>query len=148
MEKQQRANDGKSTDRKILSEVGEHGVAIITINRPPLNLLSVDVVLSLKEKIEEAIRKDSVKAIVITGSRGNFSAGFVVTAFGGSQQRKTHRELGFMSIDFITDTLEGLSCSHINIYLKIRSSRTSVWDSSWVWRNTTASSAGWPSKGS
>ncbi|XP_015079708.1 glyoxysomal fatty acid beta-oxidation multifunctional protein MFP-a-like isoform X1 [Solanum pennellii] len=106
MEKQQRANDGKSPDRKILSEVGEHGVAIITIDRPPLNLLSVDVVLSLKEKIEEAIRKDSVKAIVITGSRGNFSAGFVVTAFGGSQQRKTHRELGFMSIDFITDTLE------------------------------------------
>lgn len=30
--------------------------------------------------------------------------------------------------------LLGLSCSHINIYLKIRSSRTSVWDSSWVWR--------------
>ncbi|KAH0661044.1 hypothetical protein KY290_027013 [Solanum tuberosum] len=106
MENQQRTNDGKSPDRKILSEVGENGVAIITINRPPLNLLSVDVLLSLKEKIEEAIRKDSVKAIVITGSRGNFSAGFVVTAFGGSQQRKTHRELGFMSIDFITDTLE------------------------------------------
>ncbi|XP_006355813.1 glyoxysomal fatty acid beta-oxidation multifunctional protein MFP-a-like isoform X2 [Solanum tuberosum] len=106
MENQQRTNDGKSPDRKILSEVGENGVAIITINRPPLNLLSVDVLLSLKEKIEEAIRKDSVKAIVITGSRGNFSAGFVVTAFGGSQQRKTHRELGFMSVDFITDTLE------------------------------------------
>ncbi|XP_055829900.1 glyoxysomal fatty acid beta-oxidation multifunctional protein MFP-a-like isoform X2 [Solanum dulcamara] len=106
MEKQLRTNDGKSPDREILSEVGENGVAIITINRPPLNLLSVDVLLSLKENIEEAIRKDNVKAIVITGSRGNFSAGFVVTAFGGSQQRKTHRELGFMSIDFITDTLE------------------------------------------
>ncbi|CAN4113637.1 unnamed protein product [Withania somnifera] len=106
MEKQQRTNAGKSGDRKVLLEVRENGVAIITINRPPLNLLSVDVLLSLKENIEEAMHKDNVKAIVITGSRRNFSAGFDVTAFGGSQQRKTPRELGFMSIEFITDTLE------------------------------------------
>ncbi|MCE2055900.1 hypothetical protein HAX54_043714 [Datura stramonium] len=106
MEKQRRTNDGKSPDRKILLEVGENGVAVITINRPPLNLLSVDVLLSLKENIEEAMRKDNVKAIVITGSRGNFSAGFDVTAFGGNQQTKTQSELGFMSIEFITDTLE------------------------------------------
>ncbi|XP_060174702.1 glyoxysomal fatty acid beta-oxidation multifunctional protein MFP-a-like isoform X2 [Lycium barbarum] len=106
MEKQQRTNNGKSPDWKIQLDVGENGVAIITINRPPLNLLSVDVVLSLKENIEEAMRKENVKAIVITGSRGNFSAGFDVTAFGGNQQKRTQRELGFMSIEFITDTLE------------------------------------------
>ncbi|KAJ8535718.1 hypothetical protein K7X08_023438 [Anisodus acutangulus] len=105
-EKQHIKNNNKLPDRKILLDVGENGVAIISINRPPLNLLSVDVLLSLKENIEEAMRKDNVKAIVITGSRGNFSAGFDVTAFGGSQQRKTKRELGFMSIEFITDTLE------------------------------------------
>ncbi|XP_059295715.1 glyoxysomal fatty acid beta-oxidation multifunctional protein MFP-a-like [Lycium ferocissimum] len=96
----------KQTDQKIELDVRENGVAVITINRPPLNLLSVDVLLSLKENIEEVMRKDNVKAIVITGSRGNFSAGFDVTAFGGSQPKRTQRELGFMSIEFITDTLE------------------------------------------
>ncbi|PHT44360.1 Glyoxysomal fatty acid beta-oxidation multifunctional protein MFP-a [Capsicum baccatum] len=102
MEKQQRTKACKNIEL----EVVENGVAVISINHPPLNLLSVEVLLSLKENIEEAMRKDNVKAIVITGSRGNFSAGFDVTAFGGSQQRKTRKELGFMSIEFITDTFE------------------------------------------
>ncbi|PHT61213.1 Glyoxysomal fatty acid beta-oxidation multifunctional protein MFP-a [Capsicum annuum] len=102
MEKQQRTKACKNIEL----EVVENGVAVISINHPPLNLLSVEVLLSLKENIEEAMRKDNVKAIVITGSRGNFSAGFDVTAFGGSQRRKTRKELGFMSIEFITDTFE------------------------------------------
>ncbi|CAK7348332.1 unnamed protein product [Dovyalis caffra] len=52
---------------KTLMEVGADGVAIITINNPPLNLLSVDVMLSLKESTEEALQRNDVKAIVITG---------------------------------------------------------------------------------
>ncbi|KAM7527043.1 hypothetical protein LguiB_030453 [Lonicera macranthoides] len=87
-------------------ETGDDGVAIITILNPPLNLLSVDVMLSLKESIEEALQNDGVKALVINGSRGKFSGGFDVTAFGGSQRKMKHEELGFMSIDFVTDTLE------------------------------------------
>ncbi|XP_011082449.1 glyoxysomal fatty acid beta-oxidation multifunctional protein MFP-a isoform X3 [Sesamum indicum] len=87
-------------------EVRADGVAVVTINNPPLNLLSVDVILSLKESIEGALIRDDVKAIVVTGSRGKFSAGFDVTAFGGSQGKKTKMELGFMSIQIVTDTLE------------------------------------------
>uniref|UniRef100_A0A6N2N568 3-hydroxyacyl-CoA dehydrogenase NAD binding domain-containing protein n=1 Tax=Salix viminalis TaxID=40686 RepID=A0A6N2N568_SALVM len=68
--------------RKTLMGVGADGVAIITINNPPLNLLSVDVMFSLKENTEEALQRDDVKAIVITGSNGKFSGGFDVTAFG------------------------------------------------------------------
>ncbi|KAB5569471.1 hypothetical protein DKX38_003264 [Salix brachista] len=84
-------------------EVGADGVAIITINNPPLNLLSVDVMFSLKENTEEALQRDDVKAIVITGSNGKFSGGFDVTAFG----RKVKLEKpGFFSIDIITDTIE------------------------------------------
>uniref|UniRef100_A0A5B7B8V9 Putative glyoxysomal fatty acid beta-oxidation multifunctional protein MFP-a n=1 Tax=Davidia involucrata TaxID=16924 RepID=A0A5B7B8V9_DAVIN len=102
---------------KTLLEVGADGVAIITIFNPPLNLLSIDVLLSLKETIEEVLKGDDVKAIVITGSKGKFSGGFDVTAFGGSQGKKNEGKLalskkteegklGFWSIEFMTDTLE------------------------------------------
>ncbi|XP_039001286.1 glyoxysomal fatty acid beta-oxidation multifunctional protein MFP-a-like isoform X2 [Hibiscus syriacus] len=88
---------------KTYLEIGADGVAIITINNPPLNLLSVDVMLSLKENTEQALQRDDVKAIVITGSNGKFSGGFDVTAFG---KKGKHGKLGFWSIDFVTDILE------------------------------------------
>ncbi|KAL3827809.1 hypothetical protein ACJIZ3_016611 [Penstemon smallii] len=91
---------------KTAVEVGGDGVAVISINNPPLNLLSVDVMLSLKENIEGTLVRKDVKAIVITGLEGKFSAGFDVTAFGVTQGKKTQRELGFMSIKIVTDTLE------------------------------------------
>ncbi|KAK8718123.1 hypothetical protein V6N13_045369 [Hibiscus sabdariffa] len=88
---------------KTYLEIGADGVAIITINNPPLNLLSAHVMLSLKENTELALQRDDVKAIVITGSKGKFSGGFDVTAFGNKGK---HGKLGFFSIDFITDILE------------------------------------------
>ncbi|KAK9282485.1 hypothetical protein L1049_005403 [Liquidambar formosana] len=100
---------GSSSNTKgtTVVEVGTDGVAIITIVNPPLNLLSVDVILSLKESTEQALQRDDVRAIVITGSKGKFSGGFGVTAFGGLQKRETDRRvLGFMSIEFITDSYE------------------------------------------
>ncbi|XP_022727847.1 glyoxysomal fatty acid beta-oxidation multifunctional protein MFP-a-like isoform X2 [Durio zibethinus] len=88
---------------KTLLEVGADGVAIIIINNPPLNLLSADVLFSLKENSEQALLRDDVKAIVITGSKGKFSGGFDVTAFG---KKAKNGKLGFWSIEFITDILE------------------------------------------
>ncbi|GFP80637.1 glyoxysomal fatty acid beta-oxidation multifunctional protein MFP-a [Phtheirospermum japonicum] len=64
------------------------------------------LMLSLKEDIEGAITRDDVRAIVITGLKGKFSAGFDVTVFGGRRDNKEKRELGFMSIQFVTNTLE------------------------------------------
>ncbi|XP_073138861.1 glyoxysomal fatty acid beta-oxidation multifunctional protein MFP-a-like isoform X3 [Henckelia pumila] len=63
--------------------------------------------LDLKRTIEGALLRHDVKAIVVTGLKGKFSAGFDVTAFGGMQGKKTKKELGFMSIEIVTDTLEG-----------------------------------------
>ncbi|KZV21558.1 glyoxysomal fatty acid beta-oxidation multifunctional protein MFP-a-like [Dorcoceras hygrometricum] len=88
-------------------DVGADGVAIVAINNPPLNLLSVTVMLDLKRTIEGALLRDDVKAIVVTGLKGKFSAGFDVTTFGGRQGKRTKKELGFMSIEIVTDTLEG-----------------------------------------
>ncbi|XP_059625651.1 glyoxysomal fatty acid beta-oxidation multifunctional protein MFP-a-like [Cornus florida] len=85
-------------------EVAADGVAIISISNPPLNLLSYEELLSLKGSIEEALQRDDVKAIVVTGAKGKFSGGADVTAFGGCQGIK--RKLGNLSIEFFTDIFE------------------------------------------
>ncbi|XP_008810214.2 glyoxysomal fatty acid beta-oxidation multifunctional protein MFP-a [Phoenix dactylifera] len=89
-------------------EVGADGVAVITIINPPVNSLSVDVLFSLKDSYEQALNRDDVKAIVITGVGGKFSGGFDITAFGGIQGgQRDQPKAGYVSIDIITDTLEG-----------------------------------------
>lgn len=85
-------------------EVGADGIAVITIVNPPVNALSLDVLVSLKENYEKALRRDDVKAIVLTGAGGKFSGGFDISAFqGGKKQAK----VDFSANDFLTDTLEG-----------------------------------------
>ncbi|XP_042518036.1 peroxisomal fatty acid beta-oxidation multifunctional protein MFP2 [Macadamia integrifolia] len=101
--------DGKTKGRTVM-EVGADGVAVITLINPPVNSLSFDVLLSLKENFEQALRRDDVKAIVITGSGGKFSGGFDIAAFSGIQSGKMeqeHTKPGFVSIEIVTDTLEG-----------------------------------------
>ncbi|XP_058077094.1 peroxisomal fatty acid beta-oxidation multifunctional protein MFP2-like isoform X2 [Magnolia sinica] len=86
-------------------EVGKDGVAVITITNPPVNSLSFDVLNSLHENYRQALQRDDVKAIVITGSKGKFSGGFDITAFGGLQG-KVQPKPGYVSIDVLTDTFE------------------------------------------
>ncbi|XP_055815208.1 peroxisomal fatty acid beta-oxidation multifunctional protein MFP2-like isoform X2 [Solanum dulcamara] len=88
-------------------EVGADGVAVITINNPPVNSLSLDVLYSLKETFEEAFRRDDVKAIVITGYHGKFSGGFNISSFADLQQGKVAQpKPGYISLDMLTDTVE------------------------------------------
>lgn len=89
-------------------EVGADGVAIITIINPPVNSLSFDVLLSLKENYEQALRRDDVKAIVVTGAKGKFSGGFDITSFGGIQGGQlAEPKPGYISVEILTDTVEG-----------------------------------------
>ncbi|KAG0468510.1 hypothetical protein HPP92_017838 [Vanilla planifolia] len=71
---------------KATLEVGADGVAVITIVNPPVNSLSLDVLYSLKDCYEEVMRRNDVKAIVVTGGQPNAD---------------------FISIDFITNIVEG-----------------------------------------
>ncbi|KAL3505711.1 hypothetical protein ACH5RR_031093 [Cinchona calisaya] len=88
-------------------EVGADGVAVITIFNPPVNSLSLDVLNSLKESYEHALRRDDVKAIVVIGSNGKFSGGFDITAFGGIQEGKVAAPRpGFVSMEILSDTVE------------------------------------------
>ncbi|XP_044486723.1 glyoxysomal fatty acid beta-oxidation multifunctional protein MFP-a-like [Mangifera indica] len=87
-------------------EVGADGIALITIINPPVNSLSFDVLRSLKESYEQALRRSDVKAIVVTGAKGKFSGGFDISAFSGVQEGKAGQFGVAVSIDILTDTLE------------------------------------------
>ncbi|OMO98530.1 Crotonase superfamily [Corchorus olitorius] len=92
---------------RTMIEVGADGVAVITIINPPVNSLSLDVLDSLKESFDEALRRDDVKAIVVTGANGKFSGGFDITAFGGIQGGNVKQpKPGYVSVEVLTDTLE------------------------------------------
>ncbi|KAL5228604.1 hypothetical protein ABZP36_016869 [Zizania latifolia] len=96
-----------ATKGRTQMEVGVDGVAVITVCNPPVNSLSVDVLLSLRENYGEALRRNDVKAIVVTGKGGKFSGGFDITSFGGVQGGKIEQpKVGYISIDILTDTLE------------------------------------------
>ncbi|KAI3938268.1 hypothetical protein MKW92_004636 [Papaver armeniacum] len=98
---------GSNKGRTVM-EVGADGVAVITIVHPPVNSLSFDVLNSLKDNCVEAMRRDDVKALVITGAKGKFSGGFDISAFGEIQGGKVEPpKPGYISIDIISNTLEG-----------------------------------------
>ncbi|KAH0736345.1 hypothetical protein KY285_012052 [Solanum tuberosum] len=88
-------------------EVGADGVAVITIINPPVNSLALDVLYSLKENYDQALRRDDVKAIVVTGANGRFSGGFDISAFGKLQGGTVESpKPGFISVEILTDTVE------------------------------------------
>ncbi|PKA62965.1 Glyoxysomal fatty acid beta-oxidation multifunctional protein MFP-a [Apostasia shenzhenica] len=89
-------------------EVGADGVAVITIVNPPVNSLSIDVLYSLNDNYEQALRRNDVKAIVVTGAGGKFSGGFDISSFSAILGEKVGQpSAGFISIDIITNTWEG-----------------------------------------
>ncbi|WP_249816631.1 3-hydroxyacyl-CoA dehydrogenase NAD-binding domain-containing protein [Bradyrhizobium sp. 169] len=55
------------------------GVAVVTIENPPVNALSQAVISSLIEALDRAAVDPAVKAVVLTGSGRNFSAGADIT---------------------------------------------------------------------
>ncbi|GJM88367.1 hypothetical protein PR202_ga04422 [Eleusine coracana subsp. coracana] len=84
-------------------EVRADGVAVITISNPPVNALSLDVLASLQKNYVEALNRNDVKAIVLTGAKGRFCGGFDINAFGNKPK---NAKPGSVSIDFLTDIVE------------------------------------------
>ncbi|GLI69386.1 hypothetical protein VaNZ11_013987, partial [Volvox africanus] len=82
------------------------GVAIITLNYPPLNALHPQLLRSLFDQLRRAHDDQTVRAIVVTGANGNFCAGFDINQFqnpsagsGGGIDNKIN--------DAICEVLEG-----------------------------------------
>ncbi|KAJ0881696.1 putative isomerase, 3-hydroxyacyl-CoA dehydrogenase, Enoyl-CoA hydratase [Helianthus annuus] len=96
----------KMAEATVTMEVGSDGVALIAISNPPVNALALPILAGLKEKLAEAMRRDDVKAIVLTGKNGRFSGGFDINVF-----QKVHRtgdisHLPDVSVELVTNTLE------------------------------------------
>jgi enoyl-CoA hydratase/carnithine racemase len=76
----------------LLDGPDEHGVAVITLNRPEKkNALSI----ALRDEVTALLGRmsgdDAVKALVITGSGGSFSAGFDLREFAVTDPGHTER---------------------------------------------------------
>ena len=70
----------KITDVVDLEKQGE--IAVLMINNPPVNALSVGVRKGMAEGVKAAMEDDSVKALVIACAGRTFIAGYDITEFG------------------------------------------------------------------
>src|SRR6201997_3941919 len=60
----------------------ENGIAVITINNPPVNALSPGVPEGISEALDRIALDDSVKAVVLIGGGRTFVAGADIKEFG------------------------------------------------------------------
>ena len=60
----------------------DDGVALITLDNPPLNLMSPDLLYALRDALVELSADDTMRAVVLTGSQRAFCAGADVNTFG------------------------------------------------------------------
>ena len=76
------------TDKKCSYEVSE-GVAVMTINNPPVNALSGPVLKDIEDTVKQAIADDAVRVVVLTGAGEKaFIAGADITEFTDLKERK------------------------------------------------------------
>ena len=70
-------------ERKFVNYEVENGIAVVTINNPPMNSLSAAVINELTDVLDELDEKDDIVIAIITGG-GNkaFVAGADIKAFG------------------------------------------------------------------
>lgn len=60
----------------------EDGVVLMTLNNPPLNLMTPDLMFQLRDAFEELAKDPDMRAVVLTGSQRAFCAGADVNTFG------------------------------------------------------------------
>eukprot|EP00250_Pteridium_aquilinum_P020505 c24837_g1_i1 orf=425-2593(-) len=92
---------------KVLMEVGEDEVAVVTINNPPLNSLANSVFNGLHKCFKEVQDRDDIKAVVITGARGKFCGGADIRSFQKRQNAEEEGEKTILSpLNIINKTIE------------------------------------------
>jgi enoyl-CoA hydratase/carnithine racemase len=61
----------------MITTIGHDSVRELRLNRPPVNALSLELIVGLHEEIEKAAR-DGIRALIVSGVPGRFSAGLDV----------------------------------------------------------------------
>ena len=99
----------------VLYEVND-GVAVLTVDNPPVNPLSDGVRNGLYESLQKAEDDNSVKGVVLTGKGRAFIAGADISEFGGNVEGKSLNEV-FQKLEFckkpVVAAINGLSLIHI-----------------------------------
>jgi len=81
-------------DSPVLVERLEGGVAKLTLNNPPLNLVTLGMTEQLLETLEELEADDAVRTVVVTGTgEGAFCAGSDVKEFADIRDRVVEKKL-------------------------------------------------------
>lgn len=65
-------NDLKNSLKFIIIQTEENGTAVLTLNRPPANALSVEMLGEIKAVFEEIAADDSVKGVIVTAPGEKF----------------------------------------------------------------------------
>ena len=82
-----------SDESHILTEVDEHGVMLVTINRPEvMNALSLQMNTLIIDAIAEATERDDVYCVVLTGAGRGFCAGAEIGGGGGDGGEPPRRQ--------------------------------------------------------
>lgn len=80
------ANDDSALDAQGVTLAIDNGVALLTLDRPPLNALSASLLAALAKRAHALGADESVKAVVITGNDRAFAAGADVTEFSPDRE--------------------------------------------------------------
>src|ERR1700740_2803905 len=75
-------NERASRMSDLVQFTKQDGIAVITINNPPVNALSPGVPEGILEAIEKIDRDDSVQAAVLIGGGRTFAPGADINVFG------------------------------------------------------------------
>ncbi|XP_059275235.1 peroxisomal fatty acid beta-oxidation multifunctional protein AIM1-like isoform X4 [Lycium ferocissimum] len=86
-------------------EIGDDGIAIIRICNPPVNALTLSVIAGLREQYQEAVERNDVKAIVLTGD-GKFCGGLDINIVEKVQKKGDTSILPDASVQLVIDTIE------------------------------------------
>lgn len=80
------------SDKKCSYKVSD-GVAVMTINNPPVNALSGPVLKDIEESVKQALSDDTVRVIVLTGAGDKaFIAGADITEFTDLKEKEKGSE--------------------------------------------------------
>jgi len=90
-----------NTDYQTLTVEITAGVAVFTIDNPPVNQMSPQMAMDFRDAIEGAMAEDGVNAVVLTGTGKNFIAGADITQLQAVKTREEIFEKALASARFL-----------------------------------------------
>jgi enoyl-CoA hydratase/carnithine racemase len=85
----------------VSSEQGADGVAVIRLDRPPMNALSIALLGELAESARELALDADLKAVVVTGNDRTFAVGAEISEFGGPKEAQALSEAFRAALDAV-----------------------------------------------